>query len=152
MPRNTTIDDIDKPYPLIRADLKRALEKDILIALAGEEGMRLYAPVREGGFWEQAPCVAPAKSLAGALLSTKEAKHLQTLETGTPLATDDAIAQRVAHIAVGEELMARYTALMRAMAADILAGRRRQMYALADAAQAELALSGKRVRQILNDS
>src|SRR5262245_53640061 len=51
-PRRVEIEELERPFILLPADVRLWVERRITILLAGETAVRLYAPHRETGFFE----------------------------------------------------------------------------------------------------
>src|SRR5215203_3976033 len=79
-PKNADPSQLDVPYPLMSTSFRRPIEKEILVCLAGEAAVGLYAPVRDAGFAEPKPCLATADELA-LKLTKRETKELVAFES-----------------------------------------------------------------------
>jgi len=152
-PKNPDPSQLDVPYPLMSTRLRRPIEKEICVCLAGDAAVRLYAPMRDAGFAEHEPCLATADELA-TKLTQRETKQLLAFESAEPKDGDLDTARHRSILAVGEHLTARYLLMMEAFAEQILCWDRprRQIYALADAFGADPVLSARTIRQLLDEN
>jgi hypothetical protein len=155
--RSIELVDVDRPWPMVRADVRRSIEKEILILLAGEMAVRLFAPMREPGFIQEPRCIVRASELAGSALTKMEKIELVGLETGaTPI--DSKPESERAHgysvAAVGQELAHKFLSFHEAQAEQILTNSspRYFFYALRDELLEHDVASRSRVRAILAEN
>ncbi len=143
----------DVPYPLMDTRVRRPLEKELCVLLAGDAAVRLYAPVRSSGFVEQAPCLATADKVVTEL-TRRETRDLVAFESGAPPNSDYDTARHRGMLAVGEHLSSRYMLMFQAVADEILSWDRprRQIHAIADAFSDHHVLSARTIRRLLNEN
>ena len=154
-PKNPDPSQLDVSYVLMSTSFRRLIEKEILVCLAGDAAVRMYAPSRGTGYAEPKPCLATADELASKL-TKRETKELVAFESGPR--DDDRndlnTARGRSTLAVSEHLAARYMLMMEAFCDQILSWDRprRQIHPLADAFGSEQVLSAPTIRRILNDT
>src|SRR5215212_11411525 len=57
-PKNPDPSQLDVSYVLMSTSFRRPIEKEILVCLAGDAAVRMYAPSRGTGYAEPKPCLA----------------------------------------------------------------------------------------------
>jgi hypothetical protein len=141
-----TVDDLDRPLPLVPARLRRVLETHVVATLCGQIAEDLVEPVVRRGSTSAEERAAETVNL----LTGRERRSLEAAAKSTGMSDAD-FAWRGAWLLAGSELAGAQLALLRAVARELVFSPRflRLLLALVPELLAHSTIGGRRAAAIL---